>query len=936
MLWGVLLLPLRMSGRDAQDNRDPAVSISVSNVSVKSFLRRLEKVSGIGLVYSDSDLDPLRRVSVNARDRKLSAVLAEALPEFDAEYSLGRIILVRSRSNPYSRPLTVRGTVSAKDGTPVAGAAVMAVGRRALGVVTDGDGKFIIELPPGIRTVEVSCLGFSRQSLKVEGPWMEIIMDEEISRLNEAFVIGYGESDGRTVSSAISRIAPDDFPVADAGDFREALIGRMAGVHVTTLGGQPEGNIAIRVRGVQSATSGNDPLYVIDGIPSDSRVFASIDISDIESIDVLKDAAAAAIYGSRGSCGVVMVTTKHGATDKPATARYEMTTGISTVSKKIEMLGAKDFAMLFNEARNGAYLSAVPSGSFSDPYSVRPETYYKSVPMIDQYLSPGNENLTDTDWQDQIFRTAFYTKHGVSVSGRASNLNYYVGGSFLHRDGTIIGSDYRRTGVRASIDGRFRRWSYGVTLAPSWSLTNYVESDNQYQEDGVIASALMAPPIFPVYNADGSYNWDMNGYLRYGVPDTQATEVLNPVALALEVQDRREVVDIITNGYVGYMILPGLEMKMVFGGDVYSYGRDYYMPSTIAVRRRYVENGYEPSRPVSTNTSNDYFHWNLSGELSFRKRFGFHAIDAVAVMEAEKQVFRSATITALGKEGDDKIRTTKTLIPDINSTLNDRYAYTFGSALARVRYSYKNRYMLSASVRGDVSSRFAPGSRLGIFPALSAGWIVSDEPFLRGVDAISLLKLRFSAGQTGNAQIGNWEYLSVYGVSPVYMGDGSAVVHQVYPKQIANDSLGWEKNTQVNFGADFSAWGGLLSVTADAYYSRTTDMLFEVPVPSASGFTSANINIGSMENKGVEVELSSARKFASGLSYSFSANWTLNRNKVLSLGDTDAPIIKSSDYSGGYYITQVGQPVGSSTTRRSWTPIRISIPPGWATSVLWT
>ena len=218
--------------------------------------------------------------------------------------------------------------------------------------------------------------------------------------------------------------------------------------------------------------------------------------------------------------------------------------------------------------------------------------------------------------------------------------------------------------------------------------------------------------------------------------------------------------------------------------------------------------------------------------------------------------------------------------------------------------------MLSASIRGDRSSRFGSNNRLGIFPAASIGWRISDEDFMRDVKAVSDLKLRASVGQTGNANIGNYEWLALYGISNIYMGEGNSIVNQVYPSQIQNADLGWERNTQYNIGVDANLWSGLLGFSVDAYYSRTTDMLFDVPVPAASGFTSSNVNIGSMENKGIEISLNSRKTFPSGFFYEARGNWTLNRNKVLSLGDEDAPIIKNSSYSGAAYITQVGQPVG--------------------------
>ena len=732
----------------------------------------------------------------------------------------------------------------------------------------------------------------------------DVTLKSEAIAMDNVVVVGYGVQNKRDVTTAISSIKAEDFAAMPTADFRDAMAAKMPGVQVLTLGGQPDGNVSIRIRGIQSATSGNDPLYVIDGVPCDARAFSNLESSDIESLEVLKDASAAAIYGSRGSCGVILITTKRGEGERPVVS-YDGQFSVSSVSKTIDMLNAYEFAKIFKEARDGAYLFNVPTGSIDDPYEDRPQTYHRVDPLITAYLQDKTGTMTDTDWQDAIFRTAYSTKHSVSVSGRTKTLGYYIGANYLYREGTIIGSDFERYSLRANIDGKRNRLKYGVSFSPSYSKTNYISSDTQYGDDGVIASALMAPPVFPVYNTDGSYNWDMNGFLRVNSWDTQTNEVLNPVALALEIDDVREKINILGNAYVSYEFIKGLEYKFTAGGDYYSYIRNYYRPSYIPLRgHKYYD---DLSAPKAQNNMNSYFHWTISNQLSFNRTFGDHSVNAVAVYEAEKQGIQTSQIVGTGTAGDDKIRTTKGKTIDLTETYNNKYAYTFASWLVRAQYSYKGRYMVSASIRGDGSSRFAPNTRWGYFPAASVGWRMSDESFLRDVKWVDDLKIRASVGQTGNAQIGNSEYLALYGSTNIDLGNG--LTSQVYPTQIANNDLGWEKNTQYNVGLDVSLWRGTLGFTADYYYSKTTDMLFDVPVSSVSGLTSSNVNIGSMQNKGIELALTSRRSFGD-FSYAFAANWSLNRNKVLSLGDENADIIKESSYAGGYYLTRVGQPVG--------------------------
>lgn len=807
---------------------------------------------------------------------------------------------------------TVTGKVLDENGVPVIGAVVMLKGTQ-IGSETDLDGNYSLDIQKNGAVLEFTSIGYTTVEVKLNDAQAkaDVVLKEEALLLDDVVVVGYGVQNKRDVTTSIVSMKADDFKTMPTADFRDAMAAKMPGVQITSLGGQPDGNVAVRIRGVQSATSGNDPLYVIDGIPCDSRAFANLDSSEIESLEVLKDASAAAIYGSRGSCGVIIITTKRGSKETPVVS-YDGQFSMANVSKKIELLDAYEFAQLMKESRDGVYLLENPSGSIGDPYDSRGNSYTKMDPYFEPYLTDETGTLTNTDWQDAIFRTAYSHKHSVSVSGKTKTLKYYVGANYLKRQGTIIGSDFERYGVRVNLDGEKKRFKFGVSIAPSYSKTRHVNAEGNFNADdgttsGVVAAALMTAPNFPIYNEDGSYNWDMNGLVNVGkYGNTQLNATLNPVAVALEIDDIRHKLNLTGNAYAAYEFFKGFQYKLMIGGDFYNYVRNYYRPSIIPHRgQAYLD---APYYPIAQNNNNSYFHWTISNQLSFNRKFGDHSINAVAAYEAEKQIVRTSQIYGQGEIGDDTIRTTKgkTIIPE--ETFDNMYGYTFASWLVRGQYSYKGRYMISASIRGDASSRFAPDSRWGYFPAASIGWRMSDEGFMDGAEWINDLKLRASVGQTGNAQIGNSEYLALYAVNKGTVGNGLASM--VYPSQIANNALGWEKNTQYNVGLDLSAWNGLLGFNADLYYSMTTDMLFDVPVPSISGHTTSKVNIGSMENKGVELVLSSHKQIGD-FSYNISANWSLNRNKVLSLGDEDTPIIKEASFDGAYYITQVGQPIGS-------------------------
>ena len=912
-MWqGVLAVVLCACFAIPAQAQTPVVTLDARNVTIKELLQRIEAASPYTFAYVNAEIDtpPHRKVTVNAENRSIESILAEVLPNVSVEIKGRKIILTaKPKETPKAAAdaaRTVKGRVTDENGAPVIGATVILKGTTT-GTATGLDGEYVLPIRQKNAVLEISLIGYNKVSVALSDTQTQadVTLKSEAIAMDNVVVVGYGVQNKRDVTTSIASIKAEDFKGLATTDFRDAMAAKMPGVQVLQLGGQPNGNVSIRIRGIQSATSGNDPLYVIDGVPCDARAFSNLDSNDIESLEVLKDASAAAIYGSRGSCGVILITTKRGQNEHPV-IRYDGQFSVSGVSKTYDMLNAYEFAQLYKESRDNAYLTEVPSGSIDDPYNERGATgYYKVPPIITAYLEDKSGTLTDTDWQDAIFRTAYSTKHSVSVSGRTKTLGYYIGANYLYREGTIIGSDFERYSLRANIDGKRNRLKYGVSFSPSYSKTNYISSDTQYGDDGVIASALMAPPVFPVYNTDGSYNWDMNGFLRVNSWDTQTNEVLNPVALALEIDDVRERLNMQGSVYASYEFIDGLEYKITAGGDYYNYSRNYYRPSYIPLKNK--ANYKDPSNPTAKSITNSYFHWTLSNQLSFSRRFGDHSLNAVAVWEAEKEHVKTSQIVGTGVKGDDKIRTTKGKTIDPEETYNNEYAYTFASWLVRAQYSYKGRYMVSASIRGDGSSRFAPNTRWGYFPAASVGWRMSDESFLRDVKWVDDLKIRASVGQTGNAQIGNSEYLALYGSTNIDLGNG--LTSQVYPTQIANNDLGWEKNTQYNVGLDVSLWRGTLGFTADYYYSKTTDMLFDVPVSSVSGLTSSNVNIGSMQNKGIELALTSRRSFGD-FSYAFAANWSLNRNKVLSLGDENADIIKESSYAGGYYLTRVGQPVG--------------------------
>lgn len=632
------------------------------------------------------------------------------------------------------------------------------------------------------------------------------------------------------------------------------------------------------------------------------RGFANLNTNDIESVEVLKDASAAAIYGSRGSNGVVLVTTKKGTSDKLSVS-YDGYVGVQNVSKKLDMMNAYEYAEFVKDAHDNAYLDKNPNGSANDPNSSRKEGYMKIPDMLVPYLE-GKTGLTDTDWQDAIFRSAMTTGHNISLSGKSNSINYFVSGNYMKKEGIIIGSDFEKYGGRLNLSGQHKRLKFGVNFAPSYSVSNSVNASGA---NGIVQSALMMPPIFPVYNPDGSYNYQGNGYLRIGT-DYQINEVLNPVAMAHLQSNVTDRMSITGKAFAELELMKGLSYKLSLGGDYYGAHNDQYRQSALPLKGK---NYYDtPSNPKGYSSSSFFFNWLVENQLTYTTTIDKkHNISAVLVQSAQKETMKTDNVTATDYPND--------YIHTINGGTvtegeSDKTQWSIASYLARVQYNYEGRYMLSAAIRADGSSRFGKNNRWGYFPSASAAWRISDEQFFKNVKKLSFIndmKIRASYGVTGNFQIGNYDHLATMSIDNYILGNGLAYGYK--PDNIKRDDLSWEKNQMINAGIDLQMFDGYLGLSVDYYNTNTSNMLLYVPVPLLTGYSTSLQNLGKVNNRGWEIGLTSQHTFANGLGYSFNVNYAKNTNEVKELGPGNAPIISSGSVNHAYYITEVGKPIGS-------------------------
>ena len=751
----------------------------------------------------------------------------------------------------------------------------------------------------------VSYIGYDTQEIEVGSRTsLEIRLAENTTELDDVVVIGYGAVKKRDVSTAISSIKAEDIANQPISDFRQSMAGKMPGVQVMQTGGDPEGNVMVRVRGISSATAGNDPLYIVDGVPMENGL-SNLNTNDIESMEVLKDASSAAIYGSRGSNGVILITTKKGRSETIQVS-YDGYYGVEQVSKKVDLMNAYQYAQVSKEAHDAAYFDKYPGGTAVN--GERPESYMNYPDDLGPYLN-GEPGLTDTDWQDAIFRTASTTSHNIAISGKGKNINYFISGNYYYKEGTIINSDFEKYSFRLNLDGKYKNFKYGVNFSPSYSKSNKVNASGSYGSGGIVQSALTSCPIWPVYNEDGTFNFQGNGYWRIGT-DYQHNEVLNPVALATlqsEVIDRMSMTG---RAFLGYDILPGLTFQTSVGGSFYGAIDNKYRSSELPLLGKAYYDAR--SNPEGYASSGFYFNWLVENQLTFDRTFGDHSLNVILVQSAQKETYKTLNVTATDYPNDHNQTIGGGTVSDGDSKTEQ---WSLASYLARVQYSYKGKYMLSAAIRADGSSRFGKNNRWGYFPSASAAWRISGEPFFQNAGALSWvsdLKLRASYGQTGNFQIGNYRHLATMSTDDYILGTGSGSLVSGYkPSDVENPDLTWEKTSMFNVGADLSVLGGYLNLTAEYYYANTTDMLLEVPIPHLTGYSTTLMNIGKVNNRGWELSASSQHSFANGISYSLNANWATNTNEVKALGANDTPIIKSGSVDHAYYITKVGEPIGS-------------------------
>lgn len=912
------------------------VSLHSTGKSLRATLKQIEQVSNYKFFFNENLPDLERKISIDVKDASIEQTMQKLLEGTALSYKQEKdniIVLVNKSDQEPEQTRTVKGTVYDASGLTVIGANVMVKGT-TIGVITDIDGNYTLENVPEDGIVQISYIGYQSQEFKASDKALaKVTLKEDSEMLEEVVVVGYGVQKKRDVTTAIASIRASDMKGQPVTSMAEAMVGKMPGVQVSQSTGAPGSSLQIKVRGTGTITAGSSPLYVVDGVPLAQEQLNTFNMNDVESIEVLKDASSAAIYGSRGSNGVVLITTKKGQEGK-ATVTYNGYYGWQTVSKKIDMLNAYEYADLVKDARNNTYTDKMEminrkraangqgplAFNISDNNVKRLENtgndFNTIIPVeVVPYLN-GEKGLVDTDWQDEIFRTAGMQNHAISVSGGSQKVRYYVSVDYLSQDGVVLNSDFTRYSSRFNLDVTEGIFKFGLSLNPSVTIENAVNSDGAYNKDGggIIASALHSAPIFPVYNSDGSFcfaqnAWSANtktkltnGQVKKGNSQTQ---VWNPVALALLQKDETKASRIFGNVYGEVAFMPELKYRANFGVDIYNSSQDKFRPSTIPLANT---EGNPESVPEGTSKTAKMYNWVFEQTLSFNKDFKGHSLSALGGWTMQYQRDESTYAFANGFITNN--------IPTLNAgtvTRGNTHASEWAllSGLARVQYNYQGKYMLTGAIRADGASRFGKNNKWGWFPSVSAGWRLSEESFMKSLTFIDDLKVRASFGLTGNFRIPNYGAQGEIDYYSYVLGGGSpSVIKGAAPKSMPNPDLHWEKTAQVNVGFDASLFNNRLTLGLDLYNSNTYDLLLDVPVPMTTGYKTRLENIGKVNNKGVEFNIATNQKTGK-VEWNVYFNISKNINEVKELGPGNADIISTGSVGNAYFITRVGEPIGS-------------------------
>lgn len=853
------------------------VSINQKNVQLEDVLEEIERQTDYLFIYN-KHVNVNRNVSLQETNVPLKNVLDNLFDETNVSYAVEGSYIVLSVdekskvSGLAQQKRSVTGVITDASGEPIIGANVIEKGNPSNGVITDFDGRFSLAVHPESKVLVISYIGYITQEVALRDVSnYTIVLEEDTQALNEVVVIGYGTVKKSDLTGAVGSIQIDKVQGVSIKSVDQMLQGRTSGLYMVQNSGMPGASSSVRIRGGNSISGGNEPLYIIDGVPvypsggsshTELNPLNTIPTNDIESIEVLKDASSTAIYGSRGANGVIIVTTKRGQSGK-TNVSFESYWGVENIAKDFNLLDAATFEKLSNE-------SLVNSGG-------KP-AYDESSP------SP------TTDWQELTKnKNALLQNYQLTVSGGNEKSTFLTSFNIYDQKGTIRATDMKKFAFRANLEHKI-----SATMRMGVNLT-LTKVDNNRVGNSVLGSRLTTPPNLPVKQNDGSYTYS---------DDAGVTTFDNPVGVINDKVDKTSRFRTLDNAFIEWNILKGLTLKSSVGIDLNYSKSDYYNPRSIYSGS--LKDGEAIKQAYNT------LIWINENILTYTNSWDKHSFTGMLGYTQQASDYDKLSAGSYGFQNDILEMNNLgagTTYSTPGSTLEK---WALNSYLGRINYSYNSKYLLTASFRADGSSRFGSNNRWGYFPSVALAWRASEESFIKEWEFISNLKPRISYGVTGNQDgIGVYPSYALLGTTGFPVGGSKETGY--YPSQVANAKLKWETTTQYDAGLDIGFLNNRLNFVIDAYYKKTSDLLLRVTVPATSGFTTGLKNIGEVENKGIEMAIN-ATPVTGEFTWNTNFNITFNRNKVLDLGDVSFIYPTAGQENNGIHlgrIIKVGEPLGT-------------------------
>jgi len=766
---------------------------------------------------------------------------------------------------------SVRGKITDDRGAGLSGASILLKGTTT-GAGTDADGNFSINVPSGKGTLVVSSVGFVTQEVPVNGrSSVTVSLKQDVKSLENVVVVGYGSQSKKVVTGAVQTINEKelkDLPVSQIG---QKLQGRLAGVQINQTTGKPGQGINIRIRGQLSVSAGSDPLYVVDGFPLTGNIGA-INPDEIESISILKDAASTSLYGSRAANGVVLITTKKG---RKGQTNMSLDAYVGTqqvpMRGRVKMMDAVEFAQFKKE-------------------------YYEDAgqPVPVEFQNPSQYEGKNNDWYGALIRKAPLQSYTLSLTSSTEKLNTALVAGVFDQQGVVLNTRYKRYSLRMNSDYAVSdKIKIGFNLAPQYVFDNTPRTDGD-RGTGILFNALHTWPVMPIYDANGQ----LTKFNQFPGSTGNIFAYPNWVRAAQELVNETKNVNIISNAYLQYQPIKGLTLKSTINVEYLNSRFFFFNPSTATS----AINVPIPTTAVSIRQNAENVSWLNENLATYARSFGEHNFELLGGFTQQKFNQNSTRIQA-DTYTDDRLPTIQGAL-NINrgGTNNQINEWGLNSFLSRLTYNFKGKYLATASIRTDGSSRFGSANRWGTFPSASLGWVISDENFLRDSKKISFAKLRASYGVIGNNNIGNYNKFALVNntVNAVF---GNTVATGAQVVSLANNNLGWETTKQIDLGFDLGLFNDRVQFTYDFYTKNTTNLLYSVQIPQEAGFSNFNDNIGEIKFWGHEFAVTT-RNTDGKLKWTTNANISFNRNKVLALAEGIDRVY------GTFHITKVGQPFG--------------------------